>query len=305
MTEADLPDSPESPVVARNRLAAALRKHREARGLTATSVAKDLGVSTSTVTRRERAEVDDFDPRSIKEHLDVLGVDDEQQRDALLALAEAGRESAWWDRYRDKLSSPYLRYIGLEAGAAKLWGCEPDLIPPLLQVEDYARAAIPSRYPHLVQPRSELLDRHINVLRRRQQRIIEDHSANVWFLVDETALHRPPVGLGPDQMRRQLEHLHDLAKRPHIVVQIIPWSAGIHAAVSPFIVLRFQNPEDPEIGFMETVLGAELLTRREEVELLEEAWGRLLGIACPRAESLHMFEDPGRPACCPDKPACC
>ncbi|MDQ4092917.1 MAG: DUF5753 domain-containing protein [Actinomycetota bacterium] len=59
--------------------------------------------------------------------------------------------------------------------------------------------------------------------------------------LDEAALRRP---LGDQKgWRAQLLHLIEMAQRPNITLQIVPFDTGGHtAAGGPFTILRFSNP---------------------------------------------------------------
>lgn len=63
--------------------------------------------------------------------------------------------------------------------------------------------------------------------RLARQKILErEHPPELWVILDEGVLRRP-VG-GPEVMQGQLVHLPSMARRPHIVVQVVPLAAGAH-----------------------------------------------------------------------------
>jgi transcriptional regulator with XRE-family HTH domain len=277
--------------VSRRTLSGRLRRLREATGLTATDVARRLGIQTSTVTRWERGDWMRPDPRNVEQLLDVYGVTDEAERASMVALAAAGHEEGWWHLWRSRMPAPYPDYIALEAGASKLWTCDPQHIPPLLQTEDYARASMAGRYPHLGGPGSEPIEEHVMVLRRRQRLLTGDDPLEVWAVIDATALLRPLPGLGAAEMAAQLAELRRLGERPNVVIQILPWEAGTASAVNPFTILRFRQPMAPEAGWVLTTHGAELLDDEGAVRRLEVAWSHLLRLALPRKDSMKFLEE--------------
>jgi len=47
---------------------------------------------------------------------------------------------------------------------------------------------------------------------------------------------------------------------------VLPWSAGAHAALAgAFTLLDFAEPEDPDVAYVESHLGARYLERPEEL----------------------------------------
>jgi transcriptional regulator with XRE-family HTH domain len=280
-----------SSAVFRRRLSNELRSLRERAGLTATHVAREVDLQTSTLTRWERNEWLEPDPDKVAKLLDVYGVSDAVVRERLLQLAVDGREEGWWYPWKGKISAGYTEYIGLEAGASKLWTCDPIFVPPLLQTEEYGRAALPSRYPALLGMRADTLDEHIMLLHRRQALLGSSDPIELWAILDESSLHRCPAGLTPEGLARQLQRLHDLSTQDNVVLLVLPWRAGHCPAVNPFTILRFRDPKDPEAGWQETMHGAELLTGPEQVQLLEMGWANLMAAALPRADSMRLIEE--------------
>ncbi|MEU0787341.1 DUF5753 domain-containing protein [Streptomyces sp. NPDC006173] len=79
----------------------------------------------------------------------------------------------------------------------------------------------------------------LKVRLRRQHRIYDPaRPLHLRAVLDESVLHRL-VG-SPEIMREQLEHLNALGAEPHITVQVFPYTAGAHAALSgQFSILQF------------------------------------------------------------------
>ena len=54
-------------------------------------------------------------------------------------------------------------------------------------------------------------------------------------------------------MRRQLEHIAELAERPQINVQVLRFGSGAHPAMDgSFIVLGFPETADPDVIYLES-----------------------------------------------------
>jgi hypothetical protein len=53
-------------------------------------------------------------------------------------------------------------------------------------------------------------------------------------------------------MREQIRHLITMAGQPNVVIHVLPFAAGAHAAMDgPFCLLSFPEPEDPDLVYLE------------------------------------------------------
>src|SRR5580693_9208052 len=106
----------QGPVVQSALLRGELVRLRKERELTQEKVAEDLEWSPSKLIRVEGG-------RSgiTKTDLDALltryGVEVEADREKLQEINRAAKLPAWWDKYRNQISAPYLNFVGYEAGA--------------------------------------------------------------------------------------------------------------------------------------------------------------------------------------------
>jgi transcriptional regulator with XRE-family HTH domain len=91
-------------MVRRRRLAAELRRLREAAGLTCDDVAARLDCSASKISRIETGRVA-VSPRDVRDMLAVYGVE-EDQRGGLIQLARDARQKGWWQGYGDSVEPP-------------------------------------------------------------------------------------------------------------------------------------------------------------------------------------------------------
>jgi hypothetical protein len=84
-------------------------------------------------------------------------------------------------------------------------------------------------------------------------------------VIDEAALRRSLNG--PDLLRDQLDHLLAMNELPNVSVQVAPLSFGGHAAAGgPFSILRFAEPDLPDIVYLEQLTSALYLDKRSDVE---------------------------------------
>jgi transcriptional regulator with XRE-family HTH domain len=96
-------------------------------------------------------------------------------------------------------------------------------IHTLLQTESYSRALLKAGLPFSSgDEREERLRSH----NERRQAIERDDPPFLWAVIDESVLYRPYGGT--EVMREQLIYLEDLAQKPHVTIQVMPFGAVTH-----------------------------------------------------------------------------
>jgi hypothetical protein len=149
-----------------------------------------------------------------------------------------------------------LQFIEFEAAASITRNFEPLLVPGLLQTEDYARTVFRQFSGDVPDKR---IDAQVEVRLRRQELLDRDDSPLLFLILDEAATRRQ-VG-GPDVMRRQLRRLTEMAARPHITVEVVPFSAGVHPGLlGSFVIHEFPDPADDDVLYLESPQG-EVISR--------------------------------------------
>jgi transcriptional regulator with XRE-family HTH domain len=266
-------DSP-SPAVQRRRLRAELRRIRLGMNQTQEQVAAAMDWSLSKLIRIENGSVN-ISTNDLKVLLDYYGIVDDRRMEELVALAKAARERSWWSVYRDVASPQLLQFIEYQAAAMITRNFEPLLIPGLLQTEEYAREVIKefSGRPRLPKDR---LDAQV-ALRMKRQELLRRTGPPPWFffILDEAVLHRV-VG-SKDVMGRQIRRLIELSSREDMIIEVVPFSAGVQYGMhGPFVILEFEEAEDDDVLYLESPRGdlihrdnpEEVLTYREIFEEL-------------------------------------
>ncbi|MDP9795640.1 transcriptional regulator with XRE-family HTH domain [Catenuloplanes nepalensis] len=274
-----------SPTVLRMLLGSQLRKLREAKGVTREKAGWEIRSSESKISRMELGRVG-FKERDVADLLTLYGVDDDQERASLLALAREANTPGWWHKHSDVLPNWFQAYLGLEATATIIRNYEVQYIPGLLQTADYARGVI--LLGHTLAPAEEIQSR-VKLRMARQQVLHRAEAPRFWGLLDEAALRRP-IG-GQAVMREQILHLLELAKLPNITLQVIPFEAGGHAAAGgQFSILRFHDQELPDVVYMEQLTSALYLDKREDVDHYAAAMERLCVEALQPADTITFLE---------------
>jgi transcriptional regulator with XRE-family HTH domain len=279
------------PTALRILLGSQLRRLREGRGISAQAAARAIRGSESKISRIElgRNAVREID---VADLLTLYGVTDPEEREQLLTLASQANRPGWWYRFNDILPSWFQAYIGLEEAAESIRTYEAQFLPGLLQTEGYAAAVLA-----LGDIPADEMERYV-MLRKQRQRRFAAGELRLWAVVDEDTLRRP-VG-DPQALREQLSYLLQACQSRNLVLQIIPRGVGGHAAPSGFSILRFGDPEMPDIVYVEQLTSALYLDKRPEVDRYLLAMERMSIVATePRASTQvikAILEEMGGPA---------
>jgi len=271
------------PTVLRILLGAQLRRLRESRRISLEEAGNVIRASHSKISRLETGRVG-FKDRDITDLLTFYGVADESDRQALRELAARANAQGWWHDYSDVLPNWFETYVGLEEAATQIRAYEVQFVPGLLQTGDYARAVNVLGFPN-ASPRE--LDRRVGLRLARQVVFTRPTPPNVWVVLDEAVLRRHIGGI--EIMRAQLKHLVELAQRPNVTVQIVPFHAGGHAAAGgPFSILRFAEYDLPDVVYLEQLLSALYLDKQEVVDSYLMVMDRLAVEAATPGTSLKI-----------------
>jgi len=248
------------PTALRIALGAQLRRLREESHVSVADAAEAIRATHSKISRLERGR-SGAKQRDVADLLSLYGLTDEAQREELLALARQANTPGWWQPYNDILPSWFELYLGLEKAASIIRLYEVQFVHGLLQTEDYARAVI--LIANAYAPAEEI-ERRVSVRMKRQQLLTQPDAPQVWAALDEAALRRWPAG--PDVMRAQLEHLLELTELPNVTLQVVPFEVGPHAAAGgPFTILRFPEPDLPDMVYLEQLNSAVYLDHPDDV----------------------------------------
>jgi transcriptional regulator with XRE-family HTH domain len=271
------------PSIKRRRLGAALRRLREQSAQSTEDVARSLRWSKSKVSRIETAAVTvtPEDVRALLRLYDVLTDDVEQ----LVTLAREDKQPGWWRQYSEVLPPEFEGFLGLESEAARILAYESEVVPGLLQTEDYAKRVL-AQHPLTVMPYE--VQRSTQLRRARQSRLTSDDPVALDAVVNEGALRRM-VG-DRDVMRAQLAHIVSMSERPNITIRVLPFAVGEHPAThGAFSVLEFPDPDDPHIVYLDVLTTSYYLNDLREVGAYQLAHDRLRALALGPDDSRSMI----------------
>lgn len=248
-----------SPTVRRRRLAAELRRLRGNRR--GGEIARGIGWSATKISRAESGR-ESLPPAEIEKLIDYYGVTEPLRR-RLLGLADDAVQRGWWDDYADVLSPQYLEFIGLEEEAVTCLHWQADLVPGLLQSEDYARQLniayqnVDPTIPH------SAYERFLQVRMRRQERLTREPVLRLSTVIDEAVLLRR-IG-NSVVMRDQLRHMASMSELPNVDLRVLPLNQHSGLITGAFVIMRFGSQGVPD-GILGDVVSTEALATENYVE---------------------------------------
>jgi transcriptional regulator with XRE-family HTH domain len=271
----------QSPTVRKLRLGIELRRLRLRSGRTMLEAADHVARTDSSISRMETGQVA-VSHRVIDKLCDLYDASS-AELESLRTLATEARRRAWWHGYGDVIPAGFDVYLGLEAEATAHWIYEPEAVPGLLQIEDYARELMRAE-PH--PPSRAAMDDLVAVRLKRQERLTRDAPA-LWVVVHEGVL-RHAVG-GATTMRAQLAHLLSIAQRHNVTLQVLPFAAGAHPAMHAggFTVLSIPLGGDVtyDVTYLEHRTGSLYLDKPVEVADHKVVFDHLQAKALGREDS--------------------
>ena len=272
----------------RRLVGGALRRYRENVGYSLEDAARILECDRSKISRIETGQRG-IRPKELRELLTEYGVPASEQL-ALVAIASRGGRNSWWHPYANILTDADLDYMIMESAASEITAYEAQLIPDLLQTDDYARAIAAAEPGYQTDQQRE--DAVAAKAVRRQVVLSGSAPARLGVILGEGALHQA-VG-GPDVLAGQIAHLVKLAgDYPAVTIQVLPFSAGAHAAAGSgsLAILRF--PDAPSLGvvYLEALSGGVYLEDQADVARYVRAFALLRAAALSPADSMHLLRN--------------
>jgi hypothetical protein len=157
-------------------------------------------------------------------------------------------------------------------------------VPGLLQTEDYARAVLATK----AGATEAEIEADVTERLARQQVLFREQPAppRMYALLDEGLLYRPVAS--SNVMRGQLDHLVEMSRRPHITIQVVPYTAGGHSGLlGAFIVAEL--PTQRSIVFKEDVSGGRVSEEAAGVSEVAMCFDALRSEALPQSVSRDLM----------------
>lgn len=270
---------------------------RKAAGLTMDQAAAQLDRARATLHRIENgAEHVRFRQSDVKEMLKLYGASPEDT-ELLLAMTAATRENKnWWHDYIGSgLPKWFQLYIGLEASASHIRQYEAELVPGLLQTRAYAEQVFRTPGGAIDAEDTDGRQRAVQLRVERQALLTRFSPPQLSVIMNEAVLRRP-VG-SATIMAEQLHQILKATELPNVTVQVLPFSAGLHAGAmaGAFSILEF--PEDsngremePPVAYLEAATGAIYLDKPHEISAYNAIWADMGDRALSESRSKSLIQ---------------
>lgn len=271
------------PTIRRRQLGIELQRLREAAGINRAAAASAIGCSPARIGHIEAGRNAPSKTDLIVLIRDIYGADEETLA-ALEQLRTEASRRGWWSTFG--LPEALSGYIGLETDAASVRTLELELIPGLLQTEEYARAV----YSLRGQFSAKEIDRRVAVRMQRQDRLTEPEPLQLTAVISQAALERcaqhDTVGAA------QLQQLIKRAAGPNVELRVLPFSIGLHVGIAgPFSLLSFPDELLADIAYQEYVIGGHIIDDDSVVSQLATLFSKLRSQALDANESLAMISE--------------
>jgi transcriptional regulator with XRE-family HTH domain len=270
--------------VRRRLIGAALRRHRESAGYNLDDAARMLGCDRSKISRIETGErgIRAAELTTLLTEYDIPAPD----QGALLSIAWQRGDYGDWTAYREVLPEGFLDYLVIEAAASEITTYQAQMVPALLQTEEYARAVISAS----ADIPAAWHDKVTESVLARQRIVLTDRESPVDVLLAEGAL-RQPVG-SRQVMRAQLVRLaHAAVNDPHVTIRVIPYSAGANPGMglgSPTLI-RLGGLSDVGVVHLAGLAGGTLVDDPATVRAYGGALGQVAASALSSPDSARLI----------------
>ncbi|WP_413801410.1 helix-turn-helix domain-containing protein [Streptomyces iranensis] len=247
-----------------------MKRLREWAGLDRATLGARMGYSPSTIASFEQGRRIP-PPKFIDEVDEVLGA-----HGVLVEMKEQVARAQYPAFFRDAAR--------LEAEAVELHVYANQVVPGLLQTEEYARAVFAMRRPLLDE---DTVAQRVAARLARQEIFSRRPLPTISFVIEETIVRRPIGGCAV--MRGQLEQILLAGQRRNVEIQVMPTEREEHAGLAgPFTLI--ETGEGRRIAYVEAHKDSRLYTERRSVREIEEQYGILRAQALTPRESLALVE---------------
>ena len=249
-----------------------LRFLREKAGKSLGQLADETGYDKSYLSRLESGER--LSKVTVMEDLDGYY----ECGDLLISLWRIARIDAFKDKYKE--------YMRLEATARIMYVYTPD-VPGLLQTEEFAREVLSE--PQTTGKDTEAIEEQVAARLGRQLLLSKSPAPSVRFIIDESAFRRPSASA--ETWERQLLHIEAVAQWPNVVVQVLPFSAGVHHLMGKGSLTLLRQKDGSTVAYTEGDSSGVLMDEPEDVLRHHLSYDRLRDLALSPSDSLTFIRD--------------
>lgn len=242
-------------------------KHLRAKGgMTQEGLAARLNVSTSLIAKFETGRL-------------IPMPDTAQHIDEVFDSGTLVQETAAEARKTAPAEEWFRPWVDIEEHATLLRCWELDLVPGLLQTEEYARALLTDAGSV-----RDVEDALSGRLARQQILFREEDPVYLVAVLDESVLRRE-IG-GPEVMREQLLALIEAGERPNVSVQVVP-AGRVHPGLNGSFVVAVVDGRT--VGFIDGPLDGTVVESADGTARLDRVWERIRRYALPVDQSREII----------------
>lgn len=273
------------PTLRRRKLAKELAAARKAAGMTTRQLADEIDMRAGTISKIENAQQAIL-VRNIKAIGRATGLSKAKIDDLVLLGADDQNHDDWLVEFRGTMPEWFELFPALEQDADQIWTYFAELVDGLLQTPAYAEAVIRAGLPNLSK---EELRRSVELRMARQALLDRADSPRLHVILSEAVVRRPVGGQGV--MRDQIRHLAELAKRPSITLQVLPFAAGAHAGMkNDYVLLRFpEGFDDMDCVYLENENGGVWQERPDHVARYAEVFAEQQSVALSPKNTIALL----------------
>ncbi|MFD7106559.1 helix-turn-helix domain-containing protein [Streptomyces celluloflavus] len=269
------------------RLGGELLRLRDASGKTQHQAGQAISATNSKIVKMERGWVPMRDP-DIRVLCEFYGHSDPNEVAALLSLARLDRErrkaNGWWQH--SPKAGALSEYIAMEDMASSVRTWQLSFIPGLFQTAEYIRS-LGVGEGSWKDP--DEVERIVDVRTKRQRRLFGDNPLQLYAVVWEPVL-RQLVG-GSGVMRAQLEHLLEVARLPHVRLQVLPYRSGAHPCMTgAFNIVSFAESEAVDVVHADTMTSMLWVESRAESAVYSRHFDRTARLSLSQHDSVALVD---------------
>jgi transcriptional regulator with XRE-family HTH domain len=277
----------ESPTVARRQLRRALRRAREAKGLTQGQVADTLEWSLSKVNRIESGDVavSNTDLRAL---LTILDVKDPTRVNDLVATGRLARQR---ESSHPHITPAMRQLYEYEREAVTIRCFEPTIVVGLLQTPEYA-ASILGFWRDLGVLTDEEVSARIDIRERRRRDVLMRDNPPLYKLVLDESVCRRVVG-DPETTARQFAHLAQWARDDRVELRILPFKHGSNLSMIGSFMIFDLADEENAVMYTEAPRSDHFVDEPSDLRLHSHLYDLIWARSLSRVNSIELLESEG------------
>jgi transcriptional regulator with XRE-family HTH domain len=268
-----------TPTTRRKQLGYALRYLREQAGLGQEEAGGHVGKRQGRIAEMESGQrvVSADDLATL---LKVYQVTDQSRIDLLTELRRDNSHRGRWSGHRATYPEQFRMFVDLEEDADLIRTVEAEVIPGIVQCEEYVRAMYEerSRFENALS-----VENFVRARLARREILDKGDAPELLVVMSESALRR--MQGGPEVMRAQIDHLIKLSRQSNIQVQVLPFTTRTYhgAFVSfRFTILRVPTPGAAgslEVVYVDQLVDFRYLEDKADITAHDRLWHRLSAAA--------------------------